>query len=134
MLMGLKYMLRRTLLAASLLGTVVSTSSVHADDDVERGQSVFKRCAACHVVDQPKNRVGPHLVGLFGRESGSVEGFAYSSALRGSGIVWDEQQLDAYLENPRKHVKGTRMAFAGLKDPQDRQDVIAYLKQATPKD
>ncbi len=76
-----------------------------------------------------KNKTGPHLVGLFGREAGSVKSFKrYPKAIKGSGIVWTAETLDGYLENPKKYLKGGKMAFAGLKKEKDRQNVIAYLE------
>ena len=98
--------------------------------DVKAGEKVFKKCKACHVVTSEKNKTGPHLVNLFGREAGSLDSFKkYSKAMKASGIIWDEDTLAAYLEAPKKYVKGTRMAFAGLRKPADRDNVIAYLKQ-----
>jgi cytochrome c2 len=97
--------------------------------DIEAGEKVFKKCKACHVVDQEKNKTGPHLVNIFGRAAGSLESYTkYSTAMKESGIVWNDETLDAYLENPRKYVKGTKMAFGGLKKEDDRLNVIAYLK------
>ena len=94
-----------------------------------KSEKVFKKCKACHVVDKEKNKIGPHLVGLFGREAGSVESFKkYSKAIKTSGIVWTAETLDGYLANPKKYLKGGKMAFAGLKKEKDRQDVIAYLE------
>lgn len=102
--------------------------SAHAGD-IAKGEKVFKKCKACHVVDKEKNKTGPHLVGLFGREAGSVESFKkYSKAMKASGIVWNAETLDGYLTNPRKYLKGTKMAFAGLKKEKDRQNIIAYLE------
>ena len=117
-----------------LIGAIVSTSPASAEGDPDRGKKVYNKCKACHVVDSEKNRVGPHLVGLFGRTSGSIEGFKYSKAMKGAEIVWNEETLDGYLEDPKGYVNGTRMAFAGLKKQQDRDDVIAYLKQVAAKD
>jgi len=98
--------------------------------DPGAGEKVFKKCKACHVVDAEKHKTGPHLVNIIGRAAGSAEGFKkYSNAMKESGIVWDEATLDAYLEAPKKYIKGTRMAFAGLKKEEDRANVIAYLKQ-----
>ena len=98
--------------------------------DIKAGEKVFKKCKACHVVAEEKHKTGPHLVNLFGRNAGSVDGYKkYSKAMKNSGIVWDEETLDAYLEAPKKYIKGTRMAFAGLRKPADRDNVIAYLKQ-----
>ena len=108
---------------------VLSGSQVFAAGDVAAGEKVFKKCKACHVVNKEQNRTGPHIVNLFGRAAGSVEGYKkYSKAMKSSGIVWDEETLDAYLKAPKKYVKGTRMAFAGLKKDADRANVIAYMK------
>jgi len=92
------------------------------------GERVFAQCRACHVVEAGVNRVGPSLWGLIGRTAGSIEGFKYSPANKNSGLVWSEEQLFTYLEAPQRTIPGTYMAFAGLKKPQDRADVIAYLK------
>ena len=96
--------------------------------DAAKGEKVFGQCKTCHVAEEGVNRVGPSLFGVVGRTAGSVEGFKYSPANKNSGIVWSEDKLFEYLESPQKVVKGTYMAFAGLKNPQDRADVIAYLK------
>lgn len=96
--------------------------------DATKGKRVFTQCLSCHVVQEGVNRVGPSLYGIVGREAGSVDGFKYSDANANSGIVWTEAALFAYLENPRAFVPGTIMAFPGLKKPQDRADIIAYLK------
>ena len=74
---------------------------------------------------------GPNLGGLFGRVSGTTEGFAYSAANKNKGVNWGEETLYDYLLNPKKYIPGTKMVFAGLKKPQDRADLIAYLKDAT---
>jgi cytochrome c len=92
------------------------------------GEKLFGQCKTCHVVEKGVNRVGPSLHGVVGRTAGSIEGFKYSPANKNSGLVWTEEQLFTYLEAPQRVVKGTYMAFAGLKNPQDRADVIAYLK------
>ena len=99
--------------------------------DMDAGRKVYKKCVACHFVDKDQNKVGPHLVGLFGRKAGSLEGYAYSKAMKDYGVIWDAAALDAYLESPRKAVKGTKMAFAGLPSAEDRAALIAYLKEAT---
>ena len=96
--------------------------------DIEAGAKVFKKCKACHVVDKEKNKTGPHLVNLFGRTAGSLEGYKYSKAMKASGIVWDEETLAGYLRAPKKYVKGTKMAFVGLKKDADIESIIAYLK------
>ena len=94
--------------------------------DAEHGKSVFKACAACHATDRA-NRVGPGLEGIIGRKAGTVPGFRYSNAMKKSGIVWDAKTLDAYVESPQKVVPGNRMPYAGLKNPTDRADLVAYL-------
>jgi cytochrome c len=92
------------------------------------GEKVFTQCKTCHVTTKGVNRIGPSLHDVVGRKAGIIPGYAYSAANKGSGIVWTEAKLFQYLEAPRKVVPGTKMAFAGLKKPQDRADVIAYLK------
>jgi cytochrome c len=99
--------------------------------DPKAGEVIFKQCAACHSLDPDTNKTGPSLAGLFGRKAGTVEDFNYSDANKNSGIVWDEASLRKYLPNPQALVPRTKMAFMGLKDPQQVEDVIAYLKEAT---
>ena len=98
--------------------------------DPENGKTVFNKCKACHQVD--KNAVGPHLGGVVGRKAASVEGFAYSDALKKSDLTWDEATLDKWLAAPSKLVPGTKMIFAGIKDDGERGDLIAYLKTLPP--
>ena len=105
-------------------------SVAQAEGDAAAGEKVFKKCKACHVVDSEKNRLGPHLIGLFGRAAGSVDGFKYSKAMTESGITWDETTLDAYLADPKGYIPKNKMAFPGLKKEADRVNVIAYLKEA----
>jgi cytochrome c len=114
--------------AALMSGLFGGIDLALAQGDPEAGERVFRQCQACHVVDAEQNRVGPHLVGIFGREAGAVEGFNYSDAMAGSGIVWDEETIAAYLADPRGYIPGNRMAFAGLRQDQQIQDVIAYMK------
>ena len=122
---------RPILYCLAVFGSLALSVSAVAEGDPDQGKKVFNKCKACHVVDEETSRIGPYLVGLFGRKSGSVEGFKYSDAMKDADITWTEETLFAYLENPRKYIKGSRMAFPGLKKEQDRDDVIAYLKQAT---
>ena len=97
--------------------------------DIKAGEKVFKKCKACHVVGEEKNKTGPHLVNIIGRPAAAVESYTkYSTALKDSGLIWDEETLDGYLKKPRNFLKGTKMAFGGLKKEKDRQNVIAYLK------
>lgn len=100
--------------------------------DPERGAVVFRtHCAACHVLEEGVNRVGPSLYQKIGATAGQVEGFRYSKANAESGIVWTEEQMFTYLANPQAVIPGTIMAFAGLPDPQERADVIAYMIATT---
>lgn len=103
------------------------------DGSAEAGADVFKKCRACHDVGpNAKNKVGPLLNGIIGRKAGTIEGFSYSEANKkagAGGLVWTEQIMFEYLEKPLSYMPGTKMAFAGLRDAQDRKDVIAYLKQ-----
>jgi len=96
--------------------------------DPEAGRRVFTRCMSCHVLEEGVNRVGPSLYGIIDREAGTIEGFRYSDANANSGVVWTEENLFEYLENPREYIPGTIMAFPGLPDPQQRADLIAYIK------
>ncbi|MDD9923301.1 MAG: c-type cytochrome [Boseongicola sp.] len=101
--------------------------------DIDVGEKIFKKnCKSCHQVGaNAKNRVGPQLNGLFGRQAGSVEGFRYSKSLIRAGVnglEWHADSLSAYIEDPRVFASGTRMSFRGLKDAGERQDVLAYLR------
>ncbi len=96
--------------------------------DVDSGQTVSRQCTACHVFEEGgANRVGPHLWAVPGRQVASIDGFSYSGALQEYGGEWTYERLDCFLENPSECVPGTSMAYAGVKDPQDRADLIAYL-------
>jgi cytochrome c len=92
------------------------------------GEKVFAVCKTCHVAEKGVNRVGPSLWGVVGRKAGTIEGFKYSPANKNSGITWTEDNLFTYLAAPQKFMPGTYMAYAGMKSPQDRADLIAYLK------
>jgi cytochrome c len=96
--------------------------------DAAAGEKAFAVCKTCHAVEAGKNMVGPSLHGLIGRHSGEIPGYTYSAANKGSGIVWSEAKLFQYLEAPQRVIPGTKMTYTGLKDPQKRADVIAYLK------
>ncbi|CAN7396904.1 cytochrome c family protein [Pararhizobium sp. LjRoot255] len=107
-------------------------STLAQEGDAEAGAAVFKKCATCHVVDSDKNKVGPSLKGLFGRKAGTHPDFSYSSGMKAAGeggLVWDETTLRDYLHNPKAKVKGTKMAFAGVKKDDEITNLIAYLKQ-----
>ena len=93
------------------------------------GEQVYERCISCHSLD--RNRTGPKHCGLFGRKAGTVEGYQYSRAMSKSAIVWDQHSLENFILEPLSVVPGTTMGFSGIKDKQDRYDLIAYLKQAS---
>lgn len=103
-----------------------------ASADTAKGETVFKKCAACHTVENGgANKVGPNLWDIVNRAVASHEGFAYSGAMKefseGGAVAWDYDHLDAFLASPKGLVRGTAMGFAGLKNPQERADIIAYL-------
>ncbi len=102
-------------------------AAAFAQADPARGQAAFRVCAACHAADKPQNRVGPHLMGVLGRDVASVEGFAYSDALKGLEGAWTLEALDEWLTNPRAYAPGNKMGFPGVKDLQARADIIAYI-------
>ena len=110
-----------------VLASAMIASPARADDP---GEALFKKhCALCHTVEAGKNKIGPSLAGVVGRKAGTAPGFSYSEANKNSGVTWDDATLDAYLTDPRKFMPGTKMVFAGLKNPDDRKAIIAYLKQ-----
>ncbi len=113
-------------------GVIAAAShSAAAEGDVAKGEKLFKRCAACHSLEAGKKKVGPSLAGVFGRTAGTLEGFKYSKAMIASEVVWDEETIDQYLEKPKAFIPKNKMAFPGFKKPEQRADVIAYLKEAT---
>ena len=125
-------MLKRIILALAISGGPVSAAELIGDAD--KGEIVFRKCSGCHEVGvSARNRIGPELNWIFGRRAAAEkDGFFYSKGLARmgtDGLVWEFKTLDAYLENPKALVTGTRMNFSGLKDPQDRADVLAYLRQ-----
>ena len=108
------------------LGLMLSDPLAHAAGDPERGKILYQGCEDCHSIDA--NDVGPKHRGVVGRKAGSVPGYNYSQALRDSNIVWSEGNLDRWLADPQKFVPGAKM-FYHLDNPQDRADVIEFLKE-----
>lgn len=124
----------KTLLVSAVLSALtIATPTAVLAQDATAGKKLFRRCAACHTVEESgTNKVGPNLWGIFGSQAGARDtGFNYSKALKDSAIVWDDETISAYIENPRKVVPKTRMSFAGMKKAGQRADVIAYLKSMT---
>lgn len=116
-------------LFGAAMASAVLTSGAFAEGNADDGQKVFNKCRACHTVEEGgANKVGPNLHGVVGREAGAIADFKYSAAMMESGIVWTEDKLAEYLANPKGVVPKTKMAFPGLKKPEDVDNIIAYLK------
>ncbi len=97
--------------------------------DAAKGKQTFARCGMCHKVENGGgNGLGPNLFGVVGRKAGTAANFSYSSAMKNSGITWTEDKLEAYIAHPSAVVPGNRMAFAGISNPAQVDDVVAYLK------
>ena len=112
---------------AFLLAATGAIAAEPLHGDPSHGEKIYDRCMACHSIDRDRHE------GLIGRRVGSVPGFAYSPAMKkagAAGMVWDEATLDKFLENPTKFIPGTRMTYAGIKNAQERADLIAFLKKA----
>ncbi|MBL9049000.1 MAG: cytochrome c family protein [Tabrizicola sp.] len=108
-------------------GETVDVAALMAAADPAAGEAVFKKCGSCHKLDG-SDGVGPHLNGVVGRNHAAAAGFAYSEAMAAKAAEpWTPEALFAFLENPKKDMPGTKMAFAGLPKPEDRANVIAYL-------
>ena len=113
--------------AADNVDTISGVKLAAYTGDAAKGETAFITCKTCHAVETGVNKIGPSLAGIVGRAAGTVAGYSYTPANKNSGITWTPEKLFQYLENPQRVVPGTKMAFAGLPDPQKRADVIAYL-------
>src|SRR6201999_3696489 len=107
---------------------VMALSACGASGDAVHGKQLYVQCQNCHKLSE--NFVGPMPCGLIGRPAGSVPGFDYSEGMKASGVTWDTKSINEFLTSPVAYVNGTKMGFAGFESPNDRADVIAYLKQA----
>lgn len=103
--------------------------------DLADGEKQFAKCRACHTITADKmNLTGPHLYGVFGRKAGTEPGYTYTDAMKAHDTVWDFATLDTFVSAPQTTVKGTKMAYTGIKDPDQRRNLIAYLKiETTPR-
>ena len=111
-----------------IFSIAIAIDIANAADPVN-GKKIFKKCVACHSLQEGKNKIGPSLYNLLDRKIGSVEGYKYSKAMKNSCVVWDEESLDKFLTKPRKFIPKTKMAFRGIKKKSLRDDLIAFLKQ-----
>jgi cytochrome c len=118
---------QRSALALAL--SLAAAPAASAGGDPARGEQLYARCLACHALEY--DRVGPRHCGLLGRRAGSVPGFDYSAAMKKSGIVWTPKALDRFLAAPLELVPGTTMTYAGVVDPKERADLIAYLEEGS---
>ena len=113
---------------AAAFGPVTGAWSGVDEHIIEEGRTGFRNiCATCHTSEPNKNRVGPSLYGVIGRRSGSAPGFDYSEAMRKAQVTWSEETLDRYLADPKSYVPGNKMPYLGVKNPEQRKDIIAYL-------
>lgn len=109
-----------------------SSPSIANMTSMERGRIMFKRCKACHTLDEgARHKVGPNLWGVFGQTAGARDNFNYSTAMAASGIVWDDTTMSDYLTRPSEYIPGNRMSYAGLRKEEDRLALIEYLRANT---
>ena len=120
------------IIVAGLLTLLIGSYVALSEGNSARGQRVFGACAACHSLQPDQNMTGPSLAGLWNRKAGSLATFSrYSPALKSANIVWNDKTLDDWIEDPAHLVPGNQMTFIGIKDPRQRADLLAFLKQAT---
>lgn len=121
--------MRAAFFSSLFVTTVLMAHPANAAGDAVKGKSTYGQCMACHKIDASGvSTIGPNLKGVVGRPVGSLKGFKYSPAMKAYGGNWTAERLDAYLAAPMKTIPGNKMPFAGLRNPTDRQNVIAYLQ------
>ena len=106
----------------------IDIAALMAEADAAEGEKLFRGCASCHKLEDGANATGPHLFGIIGRNIGGVDGYAYSDALAGKGEAWTYETLQAFIANPKEFAPGTKMTYKGMRDAEDRADLIAYLE------
>ncbi|PTS91679.1 MULTISPECIES: c-type cytochrome [unclassified Caulobacter] len=117
---------------AQKAAALASLPAPYNTGDLANGQRKFALCRSCHTIAEGgPSMTGPNLYGVFGRKAGSVADYSYSDPVKAAGFIWDGEHLDKWLADPRGFMPGTKMSFAGVKDPKDRIDLIAYLKVET---
>lgn len=117
-------------LPALLVASWCAVSDARAECDLETGERMFAMCQSCHSATEPSHQLaGPHLVGVIGRPAGALEEFSFSPALARSGVVWDEETLDRFLEHPRRFIPGTTMTMAGIRQEATRAAIICWLSR-----
>jgi cytochrome c len=122
--------MKKTTFSALVIVTAVAAASGAQAQDAAAGKTSFNKCLACHAIGEgAKNKVGPALNGLDGRKSGTVEGYSYSDANKNSGITWNEAVFKEYIKDPKAKIPGTKMAFAGIKNEKEINDLWAYVSQ-----
>ena len=117
-----------TRFALIAVAALLACGAAHAQDTA-RGEQLYIECIACHSFDNEAEELGPGLGGLFGRQAGALENFYYSRALATSGIIWNEETLNAFIADPQAAVPTNRMPYSGMRDEEDRADLIAYLME-----
>jgi cytochrome c len=123
---------RLKMILVACFGATTLGSTLAAEGDAARGQRVYGVCAPCHSLESDKNMTGPSLAGLWGRQAGKLPSFdRYSSAIKSSGIIWEDAALNAWIADPQKFIPENHMTFPGIKDGRQRADLLAFLKEAT---
>jgi cytochrome c len=116
--------------ALTVLGITLASVGTSSAGDAEAGKATFNKCMACHAIGEgAKNKAGPELNGLDGRKAGTLEGYAYSDAMKNSGITWNQAEFEEYIKNPKAKVPGVKMVFAGIAKQSELDNLWAYVSQ-----